>query len=1044
MHKKKKKFLSNMQILTIGTSICISGFLFSTVSNADGNLRISGSDRYETSMNILKHLGSKDEIYIATGKNFPDALSIGPISHIQEKPLLLIKENDSEIKSLKEAKIKKITIIGGTSSISKNFENKLKKDFEVTRISGKDRYETSRKIARLVTNKKVGVATGETYPDALVASSYLGKNKMPLILIDNNKNINIPEDKEAIYTFGGISSVNKTYGKRISGKDRYETSRKIADEFKNYENIIIVSGENFADALSSAPLGKKYNAPIILTKSNKIDDSSKNILKKAKKVILVGGETSISKNIEKEIIDARTNKTENSSSKPKDNSSLENNELKKAKDELGKRIEDLKKIEKNMYTKNSYSIFNDKIINAEKKLKKENDIKKIKSALEDLKEIEKLLVRKGDIQKLKKAIEDASNEAKKNDVYTEESIKKLEKVIEEIKKNDFENLNETQTKDIIKKLDDTIKALDKKIIPQKTLADNFDIGNFEKISVKDINSPSNEELEQLKNKVGNVERVEKIENKNELKIIFTDNSSKIVNYTDVFKNTPATPEEPELPEKLKNVKIKAPGTYSYKKIEIEEDADSKTWLEEIKKGNCKISVFMYKNQTNKRELKSTKKEVDGYKVGEKGEKNYLFIYGAKENEFISIEVKGYEKIYAKVVKDAFSPQFNYSLRIINESEIPADSQSSEPNEEINNLKKEINKKIEEYEEIKKLPVAKYTKSSFEKYEKEILEAKKLIKEDNIKLEKLKNIIKEIDSTKSELKLLGNSDELLKQIDMAKKLCDNNAYTKTARDNLKKYLKKFDNINIDRLDYTKEKVNSLEQEIENQITIFNNSQIVVVILETKNEKFANEKTENIFVLDSLLGTKIADLKENAAIPEQAKSIWNRDFSLNGNKPSGWKINDGNVMNEAELKNTILAESQIKDEKIKITAVYDKPSPELKKIIVKPSSFFKIGSQVILDKDNSDSMKWLETIKKNKGELKVLNRTELLKESSSPYEKGYSVRDEYLFLYALEDSDYVVVKVEGYEDVFFKTQKSGFELYIDQISKNEVPAELISKI
>lgn len=1059
MHKKKQKLLSSIQVLTMGASICISGFLLPTVSNADSNLRISGLDRYETSMNILKHLGSKDEIYIATGKNFPDALSIGPISYVQEKPLLLIRGNDSEIKSLKESKIKKITIIGGTNSISKDFENKLKQEFEVTRISGKDRYETSRKIAQLATNKKVGVATGETYPDALAASSYLGKNKMSLILVDNNKNVDIPEDNEAVYTFGGINSVNKTYGKRISGKDRYETSRKIAEEFKGYENIVIASGENFADSLSSVPLGKKYNAPTILVKGNKIDDNLKNIIKKTKKVIFVGGESSISKNIEKEINDIRIGKNEGSSSKPNyssgskpnENSSIEKRELKKAKDELGRRIEELKKTETNMYTKNSYRIFNDKIANAENNLKKENDIKKIKAALEDLKYAEKLLIRRGDIQKLKNDIANAGNEAKKVDVYTEESIKELEKAIEEINKSDFENLNEAQTNDLIKKLNDSVKSLRKKNIPQKSLADDFDINKFEKISVKDINSPSDEDLEQLKNKVVNAKKIERIENKKELKIIFKDNSSKTVNYTDVFKNIPV---EPGVPETLKKVKIKAASTYSFKRMEIKEDADSKAWLEEIKKGNAKISAFMNKNQANKRELKPTKEEVDGYKVGEKSDKNNLFIYGAKENEFISIEVKGYEKIYVKVIKDAFSSQFNYFLQVVDESEVPSGSQDSESNKVVSKLKEQINRKIVEYEQIKKTAMIKYISSSFVKYEKKILEAKNLVKEDNVSPESLENIIKEIDKTKSELKLLGDSNDLLKQIEVAKNLSENVVYRKAAREDLKEYLKKYDSIkenilNKEDIPNKEEVVKTLLQEIGNRIAIFNNSQRIKIIVETKNYKISNRIAENILIFDSFLGTKIADLVDNSATQKIAKNIWDMDFSLNGSKPLGWKINDGNVMNEVELKNTILAESHIKKENtlgenIKITAVYDEVTTGLKKVVTKDQSFFPMNAQVVIEKNDANTVKWLEKIGNKEGQLKVLNNMEVLKPASNSFQKGYSTSDGYLLLYELEDKQYVVVKVDGYEDVFFKTRKSGFDTYITRISKDEVPSELISKI
>ena len=54
--------------------------------------------------------------------------------------------------------------------------------------------------------------------------------------------------------------------KRISGKNRYETSAKISREYATQGNdIILASGENFADALAGGPLSIDINAPILLT-----------------------------------------------------------------------------------------------------------------------------------------------------------------------------------------------------------------------------------------------------------------------------------------------------------------------------------------------------------------------------------------------------------------------------------------------------------------------------------------------------------------------------------------------------------------------------------------------------------------------------------------------------------------------------------------------------------------------------------------------------------------------------------------------------------
>ena len=92
--------------------------------------------------------------------------------------------------------------------------------------------------------------------------------------------------------------------KRLCGKGRYETSASICSGgWETSEYVVLASGEGFADALSAAPLAKKYNAPIILTGKNKLNDNAKSQLEKleTKKVIIVGGPGSISEDIVTEL-----------------------------------------------------------------------------------------------------------------------------------------------------------------------------------------------------------------------------------------------------------------------------------------------------------------------------------------------------------------------------------------------------------------------------------------------------------------------------------------------------------------------------------------------------------------------------------------------------------------------------------------------------------------------------------------------------------------------------------------------------------------------
>lgn len=93
---------------------------------------------------------------------------------------------------------------------------------------------------------------------------------------------------------------------RISGKNRYATSEAISKYgWEKADYVIIANGENFPDALCSAPLAKKYNAPILLTSKNSLSEEGERELKRLKpsNIILIGGEGSVSSKVEKYISD---------------------------------------------------------------------------------------------------------------------------------------------------------------------------------------------------------------------------------------------------------------------------------------------------------------------------------------------------------------------------------------------------------------------------------------------------------------------------------------------------------------------------------------------------------------------------------------------------------------------------------------------------------------------------------------------------------------------------------------------------------------------
>ena len=118
---------------------------------------------------------------------------------------------------------------------------------------------------------------------------------------------------------GGVSAKTpSTTATRVQGTDRYATAVALAGKYTTDNaswatnaNLIVASGENFPDALAAAPLAAKYNAPIILTRSDSLPASVRDWLltKQASfttpvqgKVYVVGGTSAVSDAVVTEIL----------------------------------------------------------------------------------------------------------------------------------------------------------------------------------------------------------------------------------------------------------------------------------------------------------------------------------------------------------------------------------------------------------------------------------------------------------------------------------------------------------------------------------------------------------------------------------------------------------------------------------------------------------------------------------------------------------------------------------------------------------------------
>lgn len=294
--------------------------------NSSGQIipsRIAGQNRYESAAQISKEqFTNAKKVIVVNAQKYADALSATTLS--DGKYSILYTEKDSlptatrnEIQRLNPVEV---YLLGGKQSISSGIENILKKySNKVTRIAGRDRYETSAKVAAMSKKKNVVIASGENFSDPLYASSYAYSNKAK-ILLSSGKTLSrqtrdyLLRNKSSIgkvTVVGGgqsISSATVRYiqsvtGKnvsRISGRSRYDGSVKVANSM-NKDKVFIASGEDFADALAISPLAQKLNAPILLSSRSKLDTSViaflNNFKKSIKDVYIVGGYRTIDNNV---------------------------------------------------------------------------------------------------------------------------------------------------------------------------------------------------------------------------------------------------------------------------------------------------------------------------------------------------------------------------------------------------------------------------------------------------------------------------------------------------------------------------------------------------------------------------------------------------------------------------------------------------------------------------------------------------------------------------------------------------------------------------
>ncbi len=315
--KKKRIMLVIVACVLVASTYVTPKYVLATEEKTE---RLSGSNRYTTSLEISKEgWNTSNNIVIATGENYADALCAVPFAGSKDAPIILTPKRElisETVNEIKRLGAKNAYIIGGEGVVSSNISNQLKSlGLSVTRFGGKDRYETSVKVGeQLPTSNGAVFVTGSGFADALSIAPIAAEKGMPILLTpkDNLSSYvsnfingkSIPNS----YVIGGTGVISDSVKNklsnptRIGGKDRYETNFNIINHFQNdisFGNVYVATGQNFPDALSGAALAPKYNSPLILA-SDSLSSSMESFLssKGVGKAYILGGSAVVNDSIE--------------------------------------------------------------------------------------------------------------------------------------------------------------------------------------------------------------------------------------------------------------------------------------------------------------------------------------------------------------------------------------------------------------------------------------------------------------------------------------------------------------------------------------------------------------------------------------------------------------------------------------------------------------------------------------------------------------------------------------------------------------------------
>jgi putative cell wall-binding protein len=189
--------LQPQEVIVVGGTAAVSDDVLSEIAIASGvePRRLSGPTRYDTAAAVVADAfpSPVPTVFVATGENFPDALSGSAAAAELGAPVLLVTRDAvpaSVAAQLERLQPSQVKVLGGPSAVSEAVVSQLGAITGTTpqRLAGADRYATAVKVAENAFGavNHLVLATGQNFPDALAGSAAAARLGAPVVLVSRD------------------------------------------------------------------------------------------------------------------------------------------------------------------------------------------------------------------------------------------------------------------------------------------------------------------------------------------------------------------------------------------------------------------------------------------------------------------------------------------------------------------------------------------------------------------------------------------------------------------------------------------------------------------------------------------------------------------------------------------------------------------------------------------------------------------------------------------------------------------------------------------